>query len=46
MNKVKNVWVIARDSDVAELTSGAVQCGENITLVYWGDRKALSLIHI
>lgn len=40
MNKVKNVWVIARDSDVAELTSGAAQCGENITLIYWGDRKA------
>lgn len=40
MSKVKNVWVVAAGSAIAELTSGAAQYGETVTLVYTGDKDA------
>lgn len=38
MDKVKNVWVIASGYAINELTSGAAQYGETVTLVYAGNR--------
>lgn len=40
MNKLKNVWVVAADNSVAELTAGAAELGENVVLTYAGDRNA------
>ncbi len=40
MNKVKNVWVVASGAAIAELTSGAAQYGETVTLVYAGEKDS------
>lgn len=40
MSKVKNVWVVASGSTINELTTGAAQYGETVTLVYAGDKAS------
>lgn len=40
MNKLKNVWVIASGTAINELCCGAAQYGEQVTLVYAGQRES------
>ena len=40
MGKLKNVLVIASGSSIAELTCGAAQLGETVTLIYYGERDS------
>lgn len=40
MSKLKNILVIASGNSISELTFGASQYGESVTLLYYGDRDS------